>query len=255
MGPLHFLIASYLKDRILSGRLEPGQKLPTEQEMMTQFGVSRITIRNAESHLFTQGLVVKRPAKGTFVAEKIPVNKQLIYTGNLSRIILDGRKYETLPLAIRRMKVAETRAPGDIRNFYGLKGDDDISRAQRVRHLEGIPICYIENFLRPEHGDKIDPHELSSKTMPEILQRQLGCTFGRGELFIEAIPADPDIASFLHCQAFDTIIFCHIHYFFPGNKPLQLVHCYIRKDYFKYKVDIDVTDQGNIHPPEGLEDV
>jgi hypothetical protein len=52
-----------------------------------------------------------------------------------------------------------------------------------------------------------------------------------------------------------TIIFSQICYWFPGKKPRQLVHCYIRGDYFKYKVDIDVTDGGNIHPPEVIGDV
>ena len=249
MVPLYFLIESILKDKILSGHLEPGQKLPTEQEMIAQFGVSRITIRSALSHLESAGLVVKHPAKGTFVADNIPLKKQLIYTGNLSRIIADGRKYDTHPVGITRLKIGETRTPGDIRQFFDLKNEDEISRVQRVRHLDGIPICYLENFLRREHGEKIDLKELSAKTMPEVLRSRLGFTFGRGELFIEAMPADPDIASFLECHAFDTIIFSQIYYWFPGNKPLQLVHCYIRGDYFKYKVDIDVTDGGNVHPP------
>jgi GntR family transcriptional regulator len=255
MVPLYFLIESFLKNKILSGSLEPGQRLPTEQDMIAQYGVSRITIRSALSHLESEGLVVKRPAKGTFVAENIQVKKQLIYTGNLSRIIADGRKYKTLPVGIMRVKIGETRTPGDIRQFFDLKNEDDISRVQRVRRLDGIPICYLENFLRPEHGDRIDLDELSSKTMPEVLQSRLGFTFGRGELFIEAMPADPDIASFLDCSAFDTIIFSQIYYWFPGDKPLQLVHCYIRGDYFKYKVDIDVTDGGNVHPPGLIENV
>jgi GntR family transcriptional regulator len=255
MVPLYFLIESFLKNKILSGHLEPGQKLPTEQELMAQYGVSRITIRSALSHLESEGLVVKRPAKGTFVAENIPVRKQLIYSGNLSRIIADGRKYKTLPVGKTRIKISETRTPRDIRQFFDLNNEDDISRVQRVRRLDGIPICYLENFLRPEHGDRIDLDELSTKTMPEVLQSRLGFIFGKGELFIEAMPADPDIASFLDCSAFDTIIFSQICYWFPGSRPLQLVHCYIRGDYFKYKVDIDVTDGGNIHTPEVIGDI
>jgi GntR family transcriptional regulator len=255
MVPRYFLIESFLKNKILSGSLEPGQRLPTEQEMTAQFGFSRITIRSALSHLESEGLIVKRRAKGTFVAENIQMKKQLIYTGNLSRIIADGRKYESLPVGIKRIKIGETRTPGDIRQFFDLKNEDDISRVQRVRRLDGIPICYLENFLRPEHADRIDLDELSSKTMPEVLQGRLGFAFRRGELFIEATPADPDIASFLDCSAFDTVIFSQIYYWFSGDKALQLVHCYIRRDYFKYKVDIDVTDGGNVYPPEVIEDV
>ena len=247
MALRYAVIESFLKGKILSGRLEPGQKLPTEQEMIAQFGVSRITIRLALSHLAQQRLIVKHPGKGTYVADAIPLNKQLIYTGNLSRIIEDGRRYETLTIRKRRMKVAETRDPGEIRSFYGIENDDEISRIERVRCLERVPICYLESYLPVQYGEKIDMHEISELLMPDILKRKWGIEFERGDLFIESIPTDPDIATYLHHTAFDSIMLCTLQYYIKRDKPILMVQSYILQDYFKYKVNIDVTDKSNVH--------
>ena len=56
-----------LGDRIRDGRLAPGDKLPTEAEIMAQFGVSRTVVREALSKLQASGLVQTRHGIGTFV--------------------------------------------------------------------------------------------------------------------------------------------------------------------------------------------
>ncbi len=56
-----------LKADIASGHYPPGAQLPTETELMHRFGVSRVTVRHALALLQREGLVVRIPAKGTFV--------------------------------------------------------------------------------------------------------------------------------------------------------------------------------------------
>ncbi len=64
-------VQAQLIDSITSGRYKPGQKLPPERELMEQFEVSRVTIRDALTGLKSVGLVyIKRGVNGgTFVAE------------------------------------------------------------------------------------------------------------------------------------------------------------------------------------------
>jgi GntR family transcriptional regulator, transcriptional repressor for pyruvate dehydrogenase complex len=54
-------------DRIRDGRVAPGDKLPTEAEIMAEFGVSRTVVREAISKLQASGLVETRHGIGTFV--------------------------------------------------------------------------------------------------------------------------------------------------------------------------------------------
>jgi GntR family transcriptional regulator len=64
-------IAEDLRGQIESGRLEPGQQLPTELELREQYGASRNTVRDAIKWLMNLSLVETRPGQGTFVIQKI----------------------------------------------------------------------------------------------------------------------------------------------------------------------------------------
>lgn len=54
---------------ILGGKLAPGSRLPTEQEMIASTGVSRTVVREAVAHLRAEGLLVTRQGVGAFVAD------------------------------------------------------------------------------------------------------------------------------------------------------------------------------------------
>lgn len=66
--PLGETIRQGFERRILSGGLRPGDRLPTEQEIMAEFGCSRMTVSKALSALAAAGLIERRKRAGTFVA-------------------------------------------------------------------------------------------------------------------------------------------------------------------------------------------
>src|ERR1700739_1666347 len=66
--PLYSQIRETLRAEIERDTLKPGAQLPPESALMAQFGVSRITVRQALAQLQTDGLVFKVPGKATFVS-------------------------------------------------------------------------------------------------------------------------------------------------------------------------------------------
>src|SRR5690606_6838724 len=58
-----------VSERIRGGRILPGEKLPTESELMRQFGVSRTVVREALSRLQAAGLVETHHGIGTYALE------------------------------------------------------------------------------------------------------------------------------------------------------------------------------------------
>ena len=61
-------ILEKVQDDIRSGRYNPGQRLPSEAELMRRYGASRMTVFRAMHELQTMGMVVRRVGSGTFVA-------------------------------------------------------------------------------------------------------------------------------------------------------------------------------------------
>lgn len=65
-------IAGVLRERVSSGVLSPGDRLPSEQQLAISFEVSRTVVREAMSRLKVEGLIDTRQGLGAFVAESLP---------------------------------------------------------------------------------------------------------------------------------------------------------------------------------------
>jgi GntR family transcriptional regulator len=70
--PLYRQLAGQLQQAIAAGDLRPGSRLPSEQELIEAYEVSRNTVRLALGVPRTEGLVVTGQGRGTFVADPLP---------------------------------------------------------------------------------------------------------------------------------------------------------------------------------------
>lgn len=66
--PLYQQLAEQVRQRILSGRLSPGERLPSSRKLAQLLGISRTSTLNAYDQLIAEGLLVTRPAAGVFVS-------------------------------------------------------------------------------------------------------------------------------------------------------------------------------------------
>jgi len=71
MPLLYERLRAYLLDEIRSGRLGPGDRIPSEMALAEQFNVSRITSKKALETLEHDGIIVRFRGKGSFVAERV----------------------------------------------------------------------------------------------------------------------------------------------------------------------------------------
>ena len=65
--PIYLQLAAILRARIASGELRPGRPIPSEQSLVQQYGVARLTARKAVALLREEGLVRHVVGRGTFV--------------------------------------------------------------------------------------------------------------------------------------------------------------------------------------------
>ena len=67
-APVYIVVADTIRDSIFSGTYNPGDLLPSENVLCTQFSASRETIRKSLKNLEIDGFIVSRPGKGYFVS-------------------------------------------------------------------------------------------------------------------------------------------------------------------------------------------
>lgn len=75
-SPLYQQIYADVKASITDGTYAPGDQLPTEQELCSKYGASRITVRRTLNDLCTNGFLIKRQGVGSFVS-KVHFDRQL----------------------------------------------------------------------------------------------------------------------------------------------------------------------------------
>ena len=74
--PLHVQLQRQLRSLIASGRWERGRRLPSENQLQRNLGISRNTVRQAFNEMQHEGLIERIPGRGTYVAEPAPGGRQ-----------------------------------------------------------------------------------------------------------------------------------------------------------------------------------
>ena len=182
----HELIARLTAD-ITSGKIPPGSKLPTEQELISATGVSRTVVREAVAALRAEGLVVTRQGVGAFV----PANARRPFRVDLDQLsslreVLDvmelrtGIEIETAGLAAERAAPAQVRRIVDCLSAIDAalkRGEDGIDQdfALHCSIADATGNPQFRRFL--EHlGRFIIPRE-TIRGGPGLPKRVYGQTF------------------------------------------------------------------------------
>jgi len=107
---LSHAVTEELQRQITTGALTPGAQLPTEQQMVMQFGVSRTVVREAVSALRANGLVEARQGSGVFVTGSRPEKNPGIFSEDIASLASTLELFEVrAPLEIEAAGIAAMR--------------------------------------------------------------------------------------------------------------------------------------------------
>lgn len=168
--PFYLQVKNHIKHQVLEGQLKPGDIIPSERELMRQFGLSRSTIRKAIKELEYEGYLVKVQGKGTFVA-KHNIEKELIKVINIthreeedSLNILD---YETIS--------EQLLSTDEINNeFTDLMPGHKVYYLERKMKLDDIVVGIDEIWSSPDYINEItdkfvdDIEKIGTKVIEDI---------------------------------------------------------------------------------------
>lgn len=94
--PLYQEIARTIQCRVFHGIYPPGAAVPSEALLGSEFGVSRLTVRQALQELRRQGTLVSRRGSGTFVAVGVKLVPPVTFTGYLDDLVLQALTMHTV---------------------------------------------------------------------------------------------------------------------------------------------------------------
>src|SRR5579864_9174162 len=140
--PLYYQLKEVLKQQIISGHLAPHTAIPSEPELVTQYRVSRATVRQALSELVHEGLLYRQHGKGTFVCEpriQQPISELTSFTEEMRHL---GKRPGGIVLVSELVRGSQT-----IRERLRLADAEQAIRLERLRSANGTPIAHQTTFL------------------------------------------------------------------------------------------------------------
>jgi GntR family transcriptional regulator len=189
--PLYARVRERLIERIRSGEWKPGQLIANEFEIAAEFGVSQGTARKAIGDLASEGLVVRRQGRGTFVVEHTPAHVLFrfftLVDANGAAVVPDSRDARSSP----------AQASSEEREALGLDPDARVIRITRIRTRLGAPFI-TETIVLPE---ALFPGLAEQPEMPntlyDLFQKAYGVLVTRTDDHLSAVAADADTAAIL----------------------------------------------------------
>lgn len=188
--PLYRSLATRLERRIAEGRYPIGSQLPPEPILEQEFGVSRITIRQALSMLKRRGLLASRSGSGTVVRAGADDSKSMTVSGSIRDLIYYAAGTHYTPLG-RKLAVP----PPSIGAILDLpaKAKAFCFRGTRSRPHAG-PFGMEEVYIPEPLGSGLDNADLGGRTLFSLLEEKNDLKIAEVEQIITAIRAPTGIA-------------------------------------------------------------
>jgi GntR family transcriptional regulator len=141
--PAWVQIEEQLADRIESGALAAGDRLPPERNLAEALHVSRITVRQALASLAARGLVERGVGRGTYVRRSAPVEHDLARVSSFT----EEAARQGLEARARVLDARERPAPGHVARALALAAGTTVVRLQRVRLAGERPVALEDTWL------------------------------------------------------------------------------------------------------------
>jgi GntR family transcriptional regulator len=176
--PFYAQVADALREDIRAGRYGPGDRLPSERELVERFKVSKVTARAAIVQLRAEGLVTSHQGRGVFVAERPPLRR-------LSDDVLRG---EAFYRAVERTglqpdvatSISRESATEEVADGLGIPAGDEVLVHTRLVRAEGGPPLFVAANYFPAFVVEAAPQLANPSTsgLPKWLHEAFGPLYG-----------------------------------------------------------------------------
>jgi GntR family transcriptional regulator, histidine utilization repressor len=159
MTPLYLQVKTHILDQIRTGTLQAGARVPSENELVASFKISRMTANRALNELTSEGHLARVPGVGTFVKEATPRTSLLELRNIADEIAARGHIYSS-----RIEHVGEATATPALMADFELKSDTKLFHIVIVHEENGMPVQLEDRYVNPFCAPHFLKQNFSSQT-------------------------------------------------------------------------------------------
>lgn len=223
--PYYQQLYDILRRQITSGHWKPGDRLPSESELIDQYEVSRIVVRQAFDMLVNEGWVYRRRGRGTFVT--IPTIQH-----GLTRIISFTEDMQRRGLHAGTVVLSShlERATADVAAKLNVAPGTELAVLKRLRLADQEPMSIEVSHLVHRLCPGILDADYATTPLHEALSSRYDIRLVRANQEIRAVAADKVIAAQLEVAAKAPLFYIERISYSQYGVPVEFLQLYHRGD-------------------------
>ena len=186
--PMFAQVKKAIGEAVSNGELQPHRRIPSERELATLFGVSRMTIRQALIEMIGEGSLYTRSGKGTYVAERKieqPLQRLTSFTQDMAA--------RGLRPSSRLIGADLLPAPIELAHALDIQPGSELVRIRRLRLADDQPLAIETSHLPHARCPGLLEHDLEGSSLYELLHDRYGLELASAKQTIEAAsPTDEE---------------------------------------------------------------
>lgn len=217
--PKYLQLKAGLLREIQRARLPDGTRLPSEQALVAQLGVSKMTVRQAVAELVNEGILRRDHGRGTFVTTPRAWRRFWTVISFTEEMRSRGLEVENRLLDARRV-----RPPLTVKAALRLRSGEMVLRIRRIRAVHGRPIAYHVSYIPLSRCPDLEAADLEADSLYHIIRRRYGYRFVRGDRSFRTGTPTPAEAGLLEITTRDPVLIAEGTTYVDGGVPIDYCH-------------------------------
>ena len=186
------IIANEIEDNIYSNDLPQGTKLPTVENLASEYKVSKSTIVKAIESLVSKGIVYQLQGSGIFVRRR---NRSGYIDLNITQGFTTSLKEFKITSKVLEFNLI--RADEEISELIECNINDEIYLVKRLRYIDDEIMCYEEAYYKKSIVPYLNK-EIATGSIFEYLQTALNLNLGFSDRYLHLEKLDNNLANLLN---------------------------------------------------------
>ena len=226
--PFYIQVRNDIREKIENGEWKEGDLIPTEVELSTLYGVSRVTIRTAIKALVQEQYLIRRAGYGTTVYK----NKSSLSNFTMIRSFTNEMNEMGLPSKTMEAELKLIEADKTLASIFNVKEGTKLYNLKRVRGTV-IPILYSDTYLLPVITMPDDQTILKGSLYEYLASKNV--YFSVFEEYISAVDAPKNIKNVLQIYDDTPQLKRKRFSYDEANRLLEYTETYYNAKHYEYR--------------------
>ncbi len=237
--PLYYKVYKDIKQKILDGVYKPGDRIPPESELVSNYNVSRLTIRRALEELRSEGFITRAKGRGTFITGKKEEEQMNVLKGFTDKAREEGVTVRSLVLENRLVEI-----PSELTQVFNLETGTMVILLKRVRYMNEEPVAIESAYLNTAIDVRllnILKKDMSKESLYEFIRNELKIPLLRAFEELEVGQVSGNDARLLSIAPGSCVLLRKRYTYTTNSRCIEYVRSIYRGDRYRFKIELKTS--------------